>query len=194
MIRIPQGSQPSSVAVGVAYPSNWKSLNSLCQPLPLSRAVGLLAEGIQRSMIALYALQTALINTLARHRGSKSLLEEIQRIRKLFRDEWEKVIVLVQHFYGYSDDYISLCEYAMTQESTPDGWAYFKDVTAVSQDVLSETRGLRTRHDRLNRELGKQRNRLKSALTSSTWFATEGPKAGGTLNLMFQSACPTTYS
>jgi hypothetical protein len=130
-------------------------------------------------MAGLYRLQTALINTSAQRRSliGRQILEDFEKNREIFRADWEKVILFMQQCYGYADDYISLCEFAVADSTSPQNWVFLQDVVTMAKKVLVEAKAVKDRHERIFTELRSYRPKLLSALRNDT-SAPDAPKSG----------------
>jgi hypothetical protein len=130
-------------------------------------------------MAGLYRLQTALINTSAQRQSliGGQFLEDFEKNREVFRADWEKIILFLQQCYGYADDYISLCESAVADPTSPQNWVFLQDVVTTAKKVLVEAKAVKDRHERIFMELRSYRPKLLSALQHDT-SASGAPQSG----------------
>lgn len=115
-------------------------------PPDMERAATELARSIQDAMVALFNLQTALINYYSK-RSSKGLIEAFQTIRDAFRADWEKYILFFQGCQGYGEDYISLCQYAATHKPA-DTLAFARDVLGMARNLSRDVATLKRTHEK----------------------------------------------
>jgi hypothetical protein len=108
----------------------------------------------------------SLVDALPYVRGSDAMFDDFKRIRDLFRAEWERYNGLLQNCLNYSEEYISLCEIAISEPPSREGMAFAGDVLAMGRRVYNQAMDARSRHDQLNRELRRHRPRLLSVFTS----------------------------
>lgn len=114
-------------------------------------------------MRSLYNLQLALINSPNR-RGLNSILEEWTKIREFFRTDWESDISFLQLCYNYADEYISLCEFAMTLPEISKTSSLPSDVLNAAKDVYRGVTQLKGRHDKLSKQLRRHGLKVSSLL------------------------------
>src|SRR5262245_59078173 len=120
-------------------------------------------------MAGLYRLQTALINTFTQHQSLSDghFLEDFKKNREIFRADLEKCILFLQDCYGYADDYIALCEFAVAEPTSPQTWVLLQDVVTGARKVLTEAKAVKGRHERMFMELQNHKPKLLSVLQSN---------------------------
>jgi hypothetical protein len=117
-------------------------------------------------MRAMYNVQMALIENIPFSRGTISILEEFKKIRDLFRAEWEKYSTFLQNCFNYCDEWVSLCDYAITLPPAGEGFALAEDVLELAKKVCDEAKDVKARHEKLNKELRKHRPKLVTVFSS----------------------------
>lgn len=127
----------------------------------MERPVTALAQHIQKAMTTLYNLQTALLNAVEQNGTSNPLLDEIQKIRINFKSEWENIIAFLQHCHGYTEDYLSLCEFATTR-SDSECWALLSDVVMGAKRISDEAESAKNLHERRYKELRIHRSQINN--------------------------------
>ena len=127
-------------------------------PAGIDRAAIDLATSIQDTMVALFKLQTALINYFL-SKGSKGLVEAFQHIRNGLRADWEKYILFLQGCQGYGEDYSLLCEYSITRKPA-ERLAFARDVLAMASNLSQEVTMLRVKHERTLSDVNMQTKKL----------------------------------
>lgn len=129
-------------------------------PPGMDRAAIDLATSIQDTMVALFNLQTALINYFF-SRSSNGLVEAFQHIRSELRADWENYILFFQGCQGYGEDYISLCQYSITRKPA-ETLAFARDVLAMARNLSKEVTMLRVKHEKALSEVNIQTKKLPS--------------------------------
>jgi hypothetical protein len=132
-----------------------------------------LARAIQDAMVALFNLQTALINFFA-NKTSRGLIEAFQATRDILRADWEKYILFFQGCQGYSEDYISLCQYSATRKA-PETLAFARDVLGMAKNLSREVSVLKTKHENALSDLGKHSKKLPAAFRKQGSLGSSGP-------------------
>lgn len=156
---------PSSLVKLSRVNTGRSSKGAIANP-DLDFAVQSLADGIQSAMRAMYNVQMALIESLPFSRGSSSILDEFKKIREHFRLEWEKHSTFLQNCFNYCDEWISLCDFAVALPPVGEGFALAGDVLALAKAVCNEAVDVKSRHERLNRDLRRHKHKLASVLLS----------------------------
>ena len=108
----------------------------------------------------------ALINTQRQDSSYTTLVQGFEDHRHLFKSEWERLIEFMQRCYGYVQDYISLCEYALCRPAA-ECQAFFADVLLLAKAVSEEAQQVESKHEKVYKELRKRRNKFAFALASA---------------------------
>ena len=168
-----QARRPARVhVVCYNYPSiQWMKLSFPQTNPDLEYPVESLAGGIQSAMRSLYNVQMSLIDCLSYSRSPTYILDDFKYIRGLFRTEWENDNNFLQNCYNYCDEWIALCDFASSMPPANQGYAAARDTLMLGTNVYNEARDMRSRHERLHKELRKHRHGLASVL------ATENPRS-----------------
>jgi hypothetical protein len=139
----------------------------------MERPAAELARAIQDAMVALFNLQTALINFFA-NKTSKGLIEAFQVTRDILRADWEKYILFFQGCQGYSEDYISLCQYSATRKA-PETLVFARDVLGMAKNLSREVSVLKTKHEKALNDLGRHSKKLPPAFRKQISRGGPGP-------------------
>jgi len=141
-------------------------------------------------MVSLFNLQTALINFFA-NKTSKGLIEAFQVTRDILRADWEKYILFFQGCQGYSEDYISLCQYSATRKA-PETLVFARDVLGMAKNLSQEVSVLKTKHEKALSDLGRHSKKLPPAFRKQ--ISRGGPGPYITTLMVFQLTKYTTRS
>lgn len=112
----------------------------------MERAAEELSRGVEDAMIALFTLQTALINHFP-GKYSTGLIDAFQSLRDTFRANWEKYIEFFQSCHGYAEDYILLCQYSETRNTAMIKTSA-KNLLSMAKNISRELRTLKENHQK----------------------------------------------
>jgi hypothetical protein len=131
-------------------------------PDPEGAAVSL-ADGVQKSMAAMYSLQTALINARAHAGASPAPLKAFKEHRENFKAAWNSIIEFLQQCHSYTADYVSLCDYAVRRppaECLP----FFKRVLVLAKSICDQAKIVQQGHEKVYKELLQHKKKFSSSL------------------------------
>jgi len=120
-------------------------------------------DGVQTSMAALYDLHTALIDAVAQHPEFSGLLDDFKQNREIIRKEWERNLTFLQESQGYTEDYLSLCRFAL-DEPVSDCLTFARNILQVARKVTDHALRAQSRHGNLYEKFQKQQHALAPLL------------------------------